>query len=415
MVSLAEAESEAPNRNPAASRTTPEPLIFVVSGEASGDNLAGSLMQALKAKTGGRVRFAGVGGPQSERQGLQSLFPMRELSVMGLAEVLPHLPRLIKRLNQTVAAARLLEPDAIVTVDSPGFCLRLAHHLRGSGIPIIHYVAPQLWAWRPGRARKLSKRLDHIMALLPFEVSFFAKYGIPCTYVGHPAIESGVERGDGEGFRARHGLPQDVTLLCVVPGSRAGEVRRMLPVFGQALLLLKKSHPDVRAVLPVVPSTAEVVKSMTQNWPLDVIFADIAERHDAFAACNAAMAKSGTVTLELALAGVPMVVAYRVSATTAFIVRRMGVSVEHASLVNLLAGRQVVPEFLQEECTASGLAAAMDELLSSREARAEQAQGFHDVARVLGERTPPPSERAAKVVLDIVQARMNEASRPAAG
>jgi lipid-A-disaccharide synthase len=339
---------------------------------------------------------------------------MRELSLMGLAEVLPHLPRLIKRLNQTVAAARQLEPDAIVTVDSPGFCLRLAHHLRGSGIPIIHYVAPQLWAWRPGRARKLSKRLDHIMALLPFEVSFFAKYGIPCTYVGHPAIESGVERGDGEGFRARHGLPQDVTLLCVVPGSRAGEVRRMLPVFGQALLLLKKSHPDLRAVIPVVPSTADVVKSMTQHWLLDVIFADIAERHDAFAACNAAMAKSGTVTLELALAGVPMVVAYRVSATTAFIVRRMGVSVEHASLANLLAGRQVVPEFLQEECTAAGLAAAVDELLSSREAREAQAQGFRDVARVLGERTPPPSERAAKVVLDIVQARMNEASRPAA-
>jgi len=414
MVFFAEAENEAPNRNPDASRTAPEPLIFVVSGEASGDNLAGSLMQALKAKTGGRVRFAGVGGPQSERQGLQSLFPMRELSLMGLAEVLPHLPRLIKRLNQTVAAARQLEPDAIVTVDSPGFCLRLAHHLRGSGIPIIHYVAPQLWAWRPGRARKLSKRLDHIMALLPFEVSFFAKYGIACTYVGHPAIESGVERGDGEGFRARHGLPQDVTLLCVVPGSRAGEVRRMLPVFGQALLLLKKSHPDLRAVIPVVPSTADVVKSMTQHWLLDVIFADIAERHDAFAACNAAMAKSGTVTLELALAGVPMVVAYRVSATTAFIVRRMGVSVEHASLANLLAGRQVVPEFLQEECTAAGLAAAVDELLSSREAREAQAQGFRDVARVLGERTPPPSERAAKVVLDIVQARMNEASRPAA-
>src|SRR4029078_11885759 len=178
MVFFGEAENEAPNR-PDASRTAPEPLIFVVSGEASGDNLAGSLMQALKAKTGGRVRFAGVGGPQSERQGLQSLFPMRELSAMGLAgvmhhcggllvrglaEVLPHLPRLIKRLNQTVAAARQLEPDAIVTVDSPGFCLRLAHYLRGSGIPIIHYVAPELWAWRPGRARKLSKRLDHIMA-----------------------------------------------------------------------------------------------------------------------------------------------------------------------------------------------------------------------------------------------------------
>jgi len=415
MVSLTEAESEGLNRDVGTANAAREPLIFVVSGEASGDNLAGSLMQALKAKTGGRVRFAGVGGPQSERQGLQSLFPMRELSVMGLAEVLPHLPRLIKRLNQTVAAARHLEPDAIVTVDSPGFCLRLAHHLRGSGIPVIHYVAPQLWAWRPGRARKLSKRLDHIMALLPFEVSFFAKYGIPCTYVGHPAIESGVERGDGEGFRARHNLPQDAPLLCVVPGSRAGEVRRMLPVFGEALLLLKKNHPDLRVVIPAVPSTAEVVRSMTQNWPLDVTFADIAERPDAFAACNAATAKSGTVTLELALAGVPMVVAYRVSATTAFIVRRMGVSVEHASLVNLLAGRQVVPEFLQEECTASSLAAAVDELLRSREAREAQAQGFGDVARVLGERTPPPSERAAKVVLDIVQARMNETSRAAAG
>jgi lipid-A-disaccharide synthase len=415
MVSLTEAESEGLNRDVGTANAAREPLIFVVSGEASGDNLAGSLMQALKAKTGGRVRFAGVGGPQSERQGLQSLFPMRELSVMGLAEVLPHLPRLIKRLNQTVAAARHLEPDAIVTVDSPGFCLRLAHHLRGSGIPIIHYVAPQLWAWRPGRARKLSKRLDHIMALLPFEVSFFAKYGIPCTYVGHPAIESGVERGDGEGFRARHNLPQDAPLLCVVPGSRAGEVRRMLPVFGEALLLLKKNHPDLRVVIPAVPSTAEVVRSMTQNWPLDVTFADIAERPDAFAACNAATAKSGTVTLELALAGVPMVVAYRVSATTAFIVRRMGVSVEHASLVNLLAGRQVVPEFLQEECTASSLAAAVDELLRSRKAREAQAQGFRDVARVLGERTPPPSERAAKVVLDIVQARMNETSRAAAG
>jgi lipid-A-disaccharide synthase len=414
MVSLAEAEGAGSSRKPDAGKAARDPLIFVVSGEASGDNLAGSLMRAIKGKTGGRVHFAGVGGPQSESQGLTSLFPMQELSLIGLAEILPHLPRLIRRLNQTVAAARRLKPDAIVTVDSPGFCLRLADHLRGSGIPIIHYVAPQLWAWHPGRARKLAKRIDHIMALLPFEVSFFAKYGIPCTYVGHPAIESGVERGDGTAFRARHDLPQEVPLLCVVPGSRAGEVRRMLPVFGEALALLKKSHPDLRVVIPAVPSTAEVVRSMTQDWPLEVTFADIAERHDAFAASNAAMAKSGTVTLELALAGVPMVVAYRVSATTAFIVRRMGVSVEHASLVNLLANRQVVPEFLQEECTAARLAAGVDELLRSKEAREGQVKGFREVARALGERTPPPSERAAKVVLDIVLARMKEARHAAA-
>ena len=412
MVSLAEAKSERLDRDVGSARSTREPLIFVVSGEASGDNLAGALMRALKAKTEGRVRFAGVGGPQSEGQGLESLFPMRELSVMGLSEVLPHLPRLIRRLNQTVAAARRLEPDAIVTIDSPSFCLRLAHHLRGSGIPIIHYVAPQLWAWRPGRARKLSKDVDHIMALLPFEVPFFAKYGIRCTYVGHPAIDSGVDRGDGKAFRTRHGVPQDAPLLCLVPGSRAGEVRRILPVFGEALLLLKKNHPELRVVIPIVPSTADVVKSMTQGWPLDVIFADAAERQDAFAASNAAMAKSGTVTLELALAGVPMAVAYRVSAATAFIVRRL-ISVEHASLVNLLAGRSVAPEFLQENCTAANLAAAIDQLLRSEQARDAQAQGFREVAKVLGERTPPPSERAASVVLDIVQARMNEGSRDA--
>jgi lipid-A-disaccharide synthase len=235
------------------------------------------------------VRFAGVGGPQSERQGLQSLFPMRELSVMGLAEVLPHLPRLIKRLNQTVAAARQLEPDAIVTVDSPGFCLRLAHHLRGSASPSFttwrrnfglgaldaraSFRSGSITSWRCCRSRFPSS--PNTAFLAPMSAT--------------PRSNPGVERGDGEGFRARHGLPQDATLLCVVPGSRAGEVRRMLPVFGEALLLLKKTHPDLRVVIPAVPSTAEVVRSMTQNWPLDVTFADIAERPDAFAACNAAI------------------------------------------------------------------------------------------------------------------------------
>ncbi len=380
-----------------------EPLIFIVSGETSGDNLAGRLMGALKRETGGRIRFAGVGGPQSESQGLASLFPMSDLSVMGLAEVLPHLPRLIGRLNETTKAARSLKPDAVVTVDSPGFCLRLAHHLRGSGIPVIHYVAPQLWAWGPFRARKLRKRVDHILALLPFEVPFFAKYGIPCTYVGHPTIDAGVERGDGPAFRARHGLPPDAPVLGVLPGSRAGEVRRMLPVFGKALLLLREKYPDLRIVIPVVDSVAHVVRDITRDWPLPVLLVSDTERFDAFAACDAALAKSGTVTLELALANVPMVVAYRVSAATAFLIRRMGVGVEHASLVNLLAGRQVVPECLQEDCTPEKLAAAVDDILGSEQVRAGQRQAFKEVVKALGDRTPSPSERAAKVVLDIVR------------
>jgi lipid-A-disaccharide synthase len=382
-----------------------EPLIFVVAGETSGDNLAGRLMAALKRETGGHIHFAGVGGPQSQAEGLNSLFPMSDLSVMGLAEILPHLPRLIGRINQTAEAAKRLKPDAVVTVDSPGFCLRLAHHLRGSGIPVIHYVAPQLWAWGPFRARKLKKRVDHIMALLPFEVQFFEHYGIPCSYVGHPAIDAGAEHGNGPAFRARHAIPANAPVLCVLPGSRAGEVRRMLPVFGDALALLKEQHPDLRIVIPVVASVAQLVRDIARDWPLPAVLIDMPERFDAFAAANAAMAKSGTVTLELALADVPMVVAYRISPTSAFLVRRMGVSVEHASLVNLLLGREAVPECLQEDCTPEKLAASVDAILNSEEIRLGQRQAFKDAVRVLGEPIPSPSERAAKVVLDIVHGR----------
>jgi lipid-A-disaccharide synthase len=389
-----------------------EPLIFIVSGEASGDNLAGPLMAALKAQTQGRVRFAGVGGPQSEKQGLTSIFPMRDLSVIGFAEILPHLPRLIRRLNETVEAVRRLKPDAVVTVDSPGFCLRLAHHLRGSGIPIIQYVAPQLWGWRPERARKLRKRIDHLMVLLPFEVSFFTGHEIPCTYVGHPAVESGAERGDGRAFRARRGLPPDAPVLCVVPGSRHGEARRLLPAFGGALRLLKEAHPNLYVVVPLAQAAAEEVGAAARDWPLPVVFVtDMAERFDAFAACDAAMTKSGTVTLELALANVPMVVAYRVSAITGFMVRRL-VLVEHASLVNLLAGREVVPELMQEVCTPERLAASVEELLGSERVREAQYAGFREVVEILGAPTPPPSERAAKVVLDIVQGATLEGTRP---
>jgi lipid-A-disaccharide synthase len=277
-----------------------EPLIFIVSGEASGDNLAGRLMAALKRKTGGRIRFAGVGGPQSEGQGLASLFPMSELSVMGLAEVLPHLPRLIGRINETAEEVERLMPDAVVTVDSPGFCLRLAHHLRGSGIPVIHYVAPQLWAWGPFRARKLKKRVDHIMALLPFEVPFFARYGIACTYVGHPAIDAGAAQGDGKLYACATDARR---LPCVPPGSRAGEVRRMPPC---SATRPGCSRTNILAS-NVIPSSILWIRGRHDR------IGHLTRRHGRTVRCpaaaNAAMA-SRAPTLELALAG-PMVVAYR--------------------------------------------------------------------------------------------------------
>lgn len=387
-----------------------DPLIFIVSGETSGDILAARLMAALKQETQGRVRFAGVGGPQSEKQGLQSLFPMSELSVMGFAEVVPHLPGLIRRGRETVAAARALQPDALVTVDSPDFCLRVCERVHGAGFPVIHYVAPQLWAWRPGRARKLARKLDHLMALLPFEVPFFAQYGVPCSYVGHPAIESGAGRGDGPAFRGRHNLPADAKLLCVIPGSRHAEVRRMLPIFAEAVRLLKERHPDLQVVIPVVHTAEDAVREATRDWPLPVLLlTDLSERYDAFAASDAAMAKSGTVSLELALAGVPMAVGYTVSPATAFIVRRL-INVKYASLANLLLDRAIIPEFIQENCTPQNLAETVDALLKPGEARETQLAGLREAVEVLGAPEPSPSVRAARVVLDLIQARTGSSS-----
>jgi lipid-A-disaccharide synthase len=381
-----------------------EPLIFIIAGEPSGDILAGRLIGALKEQTEGRARFAGVGGQQCMAQGLASLFPMQELSLMGLAEVLPHLPRLARRLKQTADTARELKPDIVVTVDAPSFTLRIAQKLRGSGIPVVHYVAPQAWAWRAGRAKTLGKRVDHLMALLPFEVPFFSEHGLPCTYVGHPAIET-APTGNGPAFRERHRIPSTAPLLCVVPGSRTGEVRRLLPHFAAAVSLLKDRYPDLHVVIPVAPNVAERVKAQTADWPLPVVrVTNPTERFDAFAASDAAMAKSGTVTLELSLARVPMVVAYKVSAITAFIVRRMPIAVKYASLVNLLAEREVVPELIQEDCTPESLADKVGHLIGSAEARAVQQKGFSDVLHALGDADPPPSARAAKVVLGLIRA-----------
>ena len=379
-----------------------EPRVFIIAGEPSGDNLAGRLIGALREMTDYRVSISGIGGPQCEAQGLESLFPMRELALIGIAEVVPHLPRILKRMNQTADKIRETKPDLVVTVDAPSFTLRVAKKLRGSGIPIVHYVAPQAWAWRAGRAKTLGQRVDHLMALLPFEVDFFAKHGLPTTYVGHPAIESAMA-GDGKSFRDAHGIADTAPLLCVVPGSRNSEVRRMLPVFAEAVALLSERYRDLQIVIPVAPNVAETVGAQTRDWPLPVLHVtNPAKRFDAFAASDVAMAKSGTVTLELGLARVPMAVAYRVSALTAFIVRRMPIAVKYASLVNLLADREVVPELLQGGCTAPAVAEKVANLLGSPEARAAQQEGFAEVLQVLGDVDPPPSRRAAKVVLDLI-------------
>jgi len=380
------------------------PLVFLIAGEASGDNLGARLMAALKRQTGERVRFAGVGGAAMAREGLDSLFPIGELSLMGLAEILPHLPRLLRRIGETTAEIARLHPHVVVTIDSPEFSFRVARRIGHLGIPRVHYVAPQVWAWRAGRARKLAGTVDHLMALLPFEPPYFEDAGLPCNFVGHPVIESGTDRGDGAAFRSRHGIAPAATVVSVLPGSRHNEVRRLLPVFEGAVKLLTRERPDLVIAVATVEAVREQVTAAVRAWPRPgIVVTDPAEKYDAFAASRAAIAKSGTVTLELALAGVPMVVCYKMSAITAFLARRL-VRVDYASLVNLLAERAVSPELLLDACTPTGIAEKVAPLLDDGAVRAAQLAGFETVAGRLGGRSPTPSERAAEVVLEAIAA-----------
>ncbi len=396
--------TEVPPNDRLGAAGTAGPLVFLIAGEASGDNLGARLMAALKQRTGGRIRFAGVGGAAMAREGLDSLFPIGELSLMGLAEILPHLPRLLRRLGETAAEVARLRPQAVVTIDAPEFSFRVARRIAHLGIPRVHYVAPQVWAWRKGRARRLAGTVDHLMALLPFEPPYFDEVGLPCAFVGHPVVESGADRGDGAAFRARHGVAPETTVISVLPGSRHNEVQRLLPVFEAAVELLSRARPDLVVAVATVEAVRDEVTAAVRAWSRPgIVVTDPVEKYDAFAASRAAVAKSGTVTLELALAGVPMVVCYKMNAVTAFFVRRL-IKVDYASLVNLLAERAVSPELIQEACTPADIAEKMAPLLDEGAERAAQLAGFEEVLGRLGGRSPAPSERAAEVVLEVIAA-----------
>lgn len=379
------------------------PLIYLIAGEPSGDILGGRLMRAISAATGGEARFAGVGGPAMTEAGLSSLFPMDELAIMGLAEVVPKIPSLLRRIRETADDIAARKPDAVVTIDAPDFCLRVAKRLRGRGnspaIPVVHYVAPSVWAWRPGRAAKIARLVDHVMCLLPFEPPYFERVGLRASFVGHPILESGAADGDGAAFRAAAGIPAGAPVLAVLPGSRRGEVARLLPAFGATVHALKQAFPAVHVVIPTLPHVAGAVQAEAGAWPDCHIVLGDHDKYAAFAAADAALAASGTVSLELAMAGVPTVIAYRVAPLTAFIARRL-IKVKYASIVNLILDKPVMPEFLQENSTPAQLIPALTNLLSSEDARRARAA---DIALALAHLRPEsglPSEAAARIVLD---------------
>ena len=386
-----------------------DPLrVAIISGEASGDRLGAALMRALAAEHPDIV-FEGVGGRCMRRAGLWPWFDVAELSVMGFAEVIPHLPRLVGRLHEAAARVEATAPDVLVTVDSPGFNLHLARRVRRASprIPIVHYVAPSVWAWASWRAGRLAGIVDRVLALLPFEPMHFAAAGVPCEFVGHPVIET-PRPGPAEiaALRAEAGA-SSAPLLVMAPGSRSGEVRRMFPIMRETVRLLRRRVPNLRLLVPLAAPVEGEVRAAAEYLDPEPLFlpasSEDARRQAAFAAADAALVTSGSIVLEMACAGTPMVSAYQTSALTAALIRALA-RVDSANLVNLVAGEHIVPEFLQENCVPGAMAFVLERLLAGRAHGRRQRQAFRRVlAELGGEWEVPPSRRAARAVLETVR------------
>jgi lipid-A-disaccharide synthase len=374
--------------------------VFLIATEESGDRLGAGLMKILRQRLGDAVHFEGVGGRAMAREGLSSQFPIEELSIIGFAAVVMRSPKILRLIRQTYQAVLAASPDVLVIIDSPDFTHRVARRVRrhNPSIPIVDYVSPTVWAWRPGRARAMVGYIDHVLALLPFEPAAYQRLrGPPCSYVGHPLTEQLASLRPSEDEVVRRW--DEPPVLLVLPGSRHSEVRRHMAIFGEALARLQADGVAFELVLPTMPHLADAVRAGVKDWKIEPrIVVDEAAKRAAFRVARAALAKSGTVTLELALAGVPMVTAYRVGAAEAFVLRR-AIKAPSVILANLVVGKEVVPEFLQENCTAEALARALREVAAATPARARQVEAFGGIELIMSTGGVPPSVRAADIVL----------------
>ncbi len=388
--------SASPGETPPAGRVA----VFLVAAEESGDRLGAALMQALAQEHPGGLAFSGVGGRAMAAAGLDSLFAIEELPTLGLAAIPRRLAAILRRIRQTAAAIIAARPDVLVIIDSPDFTHRVARRVRAAApsIPIVDYVSPSVWAWRPGRARAMRRYVDHVLAILPFEPAVHRKLGgPPTTYVGHPLAEQVKRlRPDAAELSRRNADPP---VVLVLPGSRPAEIRRLLGPFGAAIERVRRDAGNIELLLPTVPALAEEVRNATATWPMAPrVIADWQEKLRAFRIARAALAASGTVTLELALAGVPTVAAYRVAGWEAAIARRL-IRVPSVILANLVLGENVVPELLQDECVPERLAAALVPLLADGPERRRQLEAFGRLDGIMEIATAQPSRRAAEIVL----------------
>ncbi len=367
--------------------------FFLIAGEPSGDKLGAALMDGLRALAPD-VSFHGIGGPLMQARGLTSLFPMEELAVMGIAEVLPKYVHLKRRIREAASAATALGPSALITIDSPDFCLRVAALVKAANLEqrTIHYVAPSVWAWRPGRAAKMAKVIDHVLALLPFEPPYMTKAGMTCDFVGHPVVAEPLAT---PGERQIFASTRRPLVLCL-PGSRRSEVTRLAPIFGASLALLRRSHPTLTVALPTLAHIAPLVRDLTKDWPVQPrLVLDPAEKRAAFAEANVALAASGTVSLELAANATPMVIAYDMHPISWWLMQRAAL-IDTVTLVNLVSETRSVPEFLGPACRPEAIAQALTSVLNDK---SQQIQAMAKTLDRLGKGAEPPGLRAARSVL----------------
>ena len=377
--------------------------VMIIAGETSGDALGADLMQALRRRQSDMM-LTGIGGPKMTAEGLASIFPMSEIAVMGLKEILPRLPQLFGRVDEAVAHALATEPDVMVLIDSPEFNHRVAKRVKAKrpDAKIICYVAPHVWAWRRGRARKMKKYFDVVMAFLPFEPEVFAANdGPPCHFVGHPIVDRLEDLEPLPDFKKKYRLKAGDVPLAILPGSRISEVNELVPVFGQVLRYLDGRVDNLRPIIPLVPHMADMVCEKTAHWPGKPIYIDTeADKFAAFAASRAALASSGTATMELALAGLPTVVAYNMGLMGDLLVRIM--PVPSVVLVNLILDKPAMPEFLQDRCDAAEIAPVLLHMLQNNAVNAhyrDMLGGFRDALRQAGEK---PADRAAALTLSMI-------------
>lgn len=392
--------------------TSSRPLrVFIVAGEHSGDALGAKLIAVLKQRCGGGLEMAGVGGEGMEAEGLHSLYPLSEVAVMGPGAILKRLAPIARRVYQTVRVAVAFDPDVVVIIDAPEFTHAIAKRIRRKrpDIPIVNYVSPTVWAWRPGRAKAMRPYVDHLLALLPFEPEAHARLGgPPCTYVGHPLVEriEAIRALDPAPLAARLGLDPARPVLVVLPGSRRSEVTRLAAVFRDTVRVMTAAGGAVpEVIIPTVPHVRGLIEAGLGYWPVQphiVVGED--DKWQAFRLAHAALAASGTVTLELAVAGTPMVIGYRVEAWFAKVVRRL-VMVDMAGLPNLVLGEKVFPERIQETCTPEELAPLVAELLAETPARAAQVEALARIPGKLAVAHGSPSEAAAGIVIEMAARR----------